>query len=171
MALKYIGCNFILQEYRLLPIYFEYDFFMRSKKTKNNIIIITLLVTLFSIYNIFIYTSDNKPIPVKLNPEASLGLQIWQDNNCWSCHQVYGLGGYLGPDLTNIYSHPDKGESYIKAFLNNGVKTMPKFNFTEKEKDAIVAYLKHIDSTGYYPNYGARFKYSGWVEIKNKHEE
>jgi nitric oxide reductase subunit C len=144
---------------------------MRSKKTKNNIIIITVLVSLFSIYNFFIYTSENTQPPVKLNPEASLGLQIWQENNCWSCHQVYGLGGYLGPDLTNIYSHPDKGESYIKAFLNTGVRTMPKFDFTEEEKDAIVAYLKHIDSTGYFPNYDAKFNYSGWVEIKNKHEK
>ena len=76
----------------------------------------------------------------------------------------------MGPDLTNIYSHPDKGESYIKAFLNTGVRAMPKFDFTEEEKDAIVAYLKHIDSTGYFPNYDAKIKYSGWVELKNKHE-
>jgi nitric oxide reductase subunit C len=144
---------------------------MRSKKTKNNIIVITILVTVFSIYNFFVYTSKNKQTPIKLNPEASLGLQIWQNNNCWSCHQLYGLGGYLGPDLTNIYSHPDKGGSYIKSFLSTGVMTMPKFDFTEEEKNAIVAYLKHIDSTGYFPNYNAKFNYSGWVEIKNKHEE
>ena len=144
---------------------------MRSTKTRINFLVITVLVTIFSIYNIFIYTSENNQTPIELSPEASLGLQIWQDNNCWSCHQVYGLGGYLGPDLTNIYSHPDKGESYIKSFLNTGVLSMPKFNFTEEEMDALVAYLKHLDSTGYFPNYNAHINYSGWVEIENKHEE
>jgi nitric oxide reductase subunit C len=144
---------------------------MRSKKTKNNILVITVLVSLFSIYNIFVYTSENIQTPIELSPEASFGLQIWQENNCWSCHQVYGLGGYLGPDLTNIYSHPDKGESYIKSFLNMGVLSMPKFDFNEEELNAIVAYLKHIDSTGYFPNYSAKINYSGWVEIKNKHEK
>ena len=144
---------------------------MRSKKTKNNILIITVLVFLFSIYNFFVYTSENIQAPIKLNPEASLGLQIWQENNCWSCHQIYGLGGYLGPDLTNIYSNPNKGESYIKSFLNTGVLSMPKFNFTEEEKNAIVAYLKHIDSTGYFPNYNAKINYSGWVEIQSKNEQ
>ena len=143
---------------------------MRSKKTKNNILVITVLVILFSIYNIFIYTSKDIEIPIELNSQASKGQQLWQDNNCWSCHQIYGLGGYLGPDLTNIYSNPNKGESFIKAFLNTGVKAMPKFNFSEDEKNAFVAYLKHIDSTGYYPNYDTKINYAGWVELTSKHE-
>lgn len=146
-------------------------FFMRTEKTKKNILVIAVLVSLFSIYNFFVYTSKNAQTPVKLNKEASLGLKIWQENNCWSCHQVYGLGGYLGPDLTNVYSHPDKGASYIKSFLSTGVLSMPKFEFTEEEKDALVAYLKHVDSTGYFPNFQAKINYSGWVEIKNKNEK
>jgi len=84
---------------------------------------------------------------------------------------VYGLGGYLGQDLTNIYSSPNKGGSYIKAFLNSGVKSMPKFNFSEEEKEAIVSYLKHIDSTGYFPNYEASLHKTGWVELKYKNEK
>lgn len=144
---------------------------MRSKKTKNNILVITVLVAVFSIYNIFIYTSKDINTPIKLSAQASKGQQIWQDNNCWSCHQIYGLGGYLGPDLTNIYSSPNKGENFIKAFLNNGVKSMPKFDFNEEEKEALVEYLKLIDSTGYFPNYDAHIDYTGWVEIKSKNEE
>ena len=135
---------------------------------KANILIISVLITLFSVYNIFIYTSQNCKQPIKLSIKASKGQQLWQENNCWSCHQIYGLGGYLGPDLTNIYSSPNKGGNYIKAFLNSGIKSMPKFNFTDKEKEAIVSYLKHIDSTGYYPNYDARFEFTGWVDLKNK---
>jgi nitric oxide reductase subunit C len=140
---------------------------MREK----NIYVITGLILLFSIYNFLIYTSKNDESYVALTKEAIIGQQLWQENNCWSCHQIYGLGGYLGPDLTNIYSDKNKGPNYIKAFLNSGIKSMPKFNFSEEEKEAIVTYLKHIDNTGFYPNYEADFKANGWVELKYKNEK
>jgi nitric oxide reductase subunit C len=138
---------------------------------KKNIAIITVLITIFCCYNYFIYTSEESNSPIKLSQKALHGQDLWQKNNCWSCHQTYGLGGYLGPDLTNIYSAKNKGEDYIKVFLNSGVKTMPKFNFSEVEKDAIVAFLKTIDSTGIYPNYNAIINADGWVDIKYKYEE
>lgn len=131
----------------------------------------TLLILGFSIYNFFIYTSKDRVTPIKLSSKAIAGQKLWQNNNCWSCHQIYGLGGYLGPDLTNIYSKKNKGPHYVKAFLNSGVKSMPKFNFSESEKTAIIAYLKTIDSTGYYPNYDAEIQASGWVKIKYKDEK
>jgi len=142
-----------------------------SSKRQKNFIIISVLLALLCVYNGLVYTSNNCKKPVKLSLEASHGQQLWQNNNCWSCHQVYGLGGYLGPDLTNVYSSPHKGPNYIKAFLNSGIKSMPKFNFSENEKNAIVAYLKLIDSTGYYPNYDADFSIIGWVNLKTKNEE
>ncbi len=138
---------------------------------KKNIAVMTILIITFCCYNYFIYTSNESKSPVKLSQKAIHGQELWQNNNCWSCHQTYGLGGYLGPDLTNIYSAKNKGENYIKAFLNSGVKTMPKFNFSEEEKNALVAYLKAIDSTGIYPNYEAEINTSGWVELKYKHEK
>lgn len=140
-------------------------------KAKKNIGVIALLLTVFSVYNFFIYTSDDYTIPIKLSSKAVKGQQLWQKNNCWSCHQIYGLGGYLGPDLTNIYSDSLKGPNYIKAFLNSGIKSMPKFNFTDDESEAIVAYLKTIDSTGYYPNYDAEIQTNGWVKLKYKDEK
>jgi nitric oxide reductase subunit C len=144
---------------------------MVSKKRKNNILIISILIILFGVYNVLIYSSYDCKTPIKLSTRALQGQKLWQNNSCWSCHQVYGLGGYLGPDLTNIYSSPNKGRSYIKAFLNSGVKSMPKFNFSEEEKEAIVSYLKHIDSTGYFPNYDADLHRTGWVELKHKNEK
>jgi len=144
---------------------------MRTRVTNKNVLVILLLVVAFSIYNISIYTVNDYKQQVKLSETALEGQLLWQENNCWSCHQIYGLGGYLGPDLTNIYSNPNKGAGYIKAFLNSGVKSMPKFDFSEDEKESIVSYLKHIDSTGFYPNFEARFKPSGWVELKYKDEE
>lgn len=144
---------------------------MSSGKTKNNVLIVSVLVTLFCVYNFIIYTSKDQARPIMLSTEAIQGQHLWQKNNCWACHQTYGLGGYLGPDLTNVFSAPNKGPAYIKAFLNSGVKSMPKFNFTEDEKEALVIFLKYLDSTGYYPNYKADFKPSGWVELKYKNED
>jgi nitric oxide reductase subunit C len=139
--------------------------------TKRYFFVIAILIAVFSGYNYLIYTSEGNMTAAALSPKAKLGQQIWQENSCWACHQLYGSGGYLGPDLSNIYSHPDKGPSYIKAFLSSGVKTMPKFNFSETEKEAVVLYLKGIDETGYYPNFDANFDISGWVELKYKGEK
>ncbi|NOY48396.1 MAG: cytochrome c [Chlorobi bacterium] len=138
---------------------------------KKNIIVISTLIVIFSIYNFSVYNLRDYKQPVKLSSKAIQGQQLWQENNCWSCHQIYGLGGYLGPDLTNTFSNPKKGKEYIKTFLNSGIKSMPKFNFSEDEKESIAIFLKYIDSTGYYPNYEANFKLNGWVELKYKDEE
>ncbi|HEY0678577.1 MAG TPA: cytochrome c, partial [Chitinophagaceae bacterium] len=56
------------------------------------------------------------------------------------------LGGYLGPDLTNVYSQ--KGPLLIKAFLQNGTPVMPNFHLSNNEIEALTAYLKHIDASG-----------------------
>lgn len=105
---------------------------------------------------------------VLLNEKAIKGQKLWQKYNCSACHQIYGLGGYLGPDLTNIVSNPNKGPDYVKAFLNSGVKVMPKFNFTKEEKDEIVEYLKFVDSSGFFPNKNYDINILGWVKIKMK---
>lgn len=59
---------------------------------------------------------------------------------------MYGLGGYLGPDLTNTYSL--RGPAYIKAFLQNGTATMPNFDLNGKEVNALLAYLRDIAASG-----------------------
>ena len=142
-----------------------------TKSTKNYIIVIVIMIAIFSIYNYVVYTSESYSISVTLSPKAIKGQQLWQENSCWACHQIYGLGGYLGPDLTNLVSNKDKGPAFIRAFLNTGVKTMPKFNFSETEIDAIVEYLSSIDKTGYFPNFNAQIDPSGWVKIEYKDEK
>lgn len=143
---------------------------MVQARTKNKLIITGLILT-FVVYNITVYRGFGEYELVTLSEEALSGQKLWQDNNCWSCHQMYGLGGYLGPDLTNVISAKGKGENYVKAFLNSAVKSMPKFNFSKTEKEAIVAYLKSVDDTGYFPNYEAEIQASGWVKLKYKHEK
>jgi len=137
---------------------------------KRNRMVLIILISIFVIYNIVIYSIGTPTEQQKLSKLALQGEQIYQDNNCTACHQFYGLGGYLGPDLTNVISAKGKGKEYVKAFLNAGVKTMPKFNFTEKEKDALVQFLTEVDKTGFYPNYEAKKTVSGWVKIKYKNK-
>ena len=128
------------------------------------------LVVMFIVYNIVIYTQGTSNTTPKMSKQALKGEKLYQDNNCTSCHQFYGLGGYLGPDLTNIISDKNKGPNYVKAFLNSGVKAMPQFNFSEEEKDALVQFLTEVDSTGYYPIKNPEHKANGWVNMNYKNQ-
>lgn len=130
------------------------------------LIILLILICAFSIYNFIIYTSKSEYKSVHLSEKAIQGETIWLKNNCNSCHQIYGLGGYLGPDVTNVYSK--KGEHYIKTILNSGIQSMPKFNFSEEEKEELVQFFNEIDQTGVYPDINATISKDGWVTIKNK---
>ncbi len=112
---------------------------------KQKIFVFSLLLISFLFYSFYLYTS----LPVVengINEQSSKGKLVWQKYNCNACHQVYGLGGFLGPDLTNEYSK--KGEEYIKAFLKNGTVVMPDFHLKENETNELISYLKNIDSTG-----------------------
>lgn len=112
---------------------------------RKKIIVITVLPAVFLCYSFYLYSA----LPVKnypLNKEADSGKLIWQKYNCNACHQVYGLGGYLGPDVTNTYSI--KGAAYIQAFLKSGTTIMPDLHLTEREIKDLTAFLKTIDASG-----------------------
>lgn len=126
------------------------------------------LVVLYLFYNMVIYTNKTDYGHVKLSSEAIKGETLWLKNNCNACHQIYGLGGYLGPDLTNAYSESGKSEEVLKTIMISGVKSMPKFNFTAAEQNALLQFLKEIDKTGYYPNRNVKFQFTGWVEFNQK---
>lgn len=89
--------------------------------------------------------------------EARYGQQLFQDYNCIACHQFYGLGGYMGPDLTNVISN--RGEAYSRAFIAAGTQRMPNFNLSDDETGALIAFLAFVDQTGTYPpeNYDLRW--------------
>jgi len=115
-----------------------------SVNRKKLVVLFFLLVPFLS-YTGLLYTD----MPVTYNPEKKeedAGKLVWQKYNCNACHQVYGLGGYLGPDLTNEYSL--KGEEYIKAFLITGTGAMPQFHLTETETNFLLLFLKDIDASG-----------------------
>lgn len=123
-------------------------------------IVFFTLVTAYLLYTSFVYTSGT----TTENPiagEAIEGRQLFRDKNCIACHQLYGLGGYMGPDLTNVIS--TKGEIYVRAFLENGTQKMPDFNLEEKEVKNLIAYLTYVDSTSFYPMRNFEFTWYGTV--------
>ncbi len=108
------------------------------------LIVFFTLLTGFLAYSFVLYLN-----PVKVKDHDSLadrGKMVWQQQNCGACHQVYGLGGYLGPDLTNAYSL--RGPEYIRAFVKSGTETMPSFHLTGEDMHALLEYLKDVDASG-----------------------
>jgi len=85
----------------------------------------------------------------KTTQEVLKGKHLWQKNNCQACHQLYGLGGYMGPDLTNVIS--TKSAPFAKVWIQNGSRRMPDFDLTDTEIDSLIAFLTHVDRTGTSP--------------------
>lgn len=112
--------------------------------------IFILLSAIFIGYSFSIYiqpysAKEDKRFNKKM---ASEGHLVWQSYNCQTCHQLYSLGGYLGPDLTNIISNPDKGEKTVRALVKSGTKQMPAFNLTDNEMNSLIEFLKSTDASG-----------------------
>ncbi len=110
----------------------------------------SFLSVVFLAFSLSIYLKPAFSLPTIdiAKPEASKGRLTWQKYNCQSCHQLYGLGGYLGPDLTNVYAAPNKGEPLIRAMLQIGIPPMPSFNLPEEEIALLVAFLKETNASG-----------------------
>lgn len=125
------------------------------------IYIFSFLCLAFLAYSFGIYFSgnDNFNIQKKTNINlknsknseiklSSKGKLIWQKYNCQSCHQIYSLGGYLGPDLTNVYSKYNKNEDVLKHFFKGGTKQMPIFDLNEFEEKCLLSFFRVLDETG-----------------------
>jgi len=107
-------------------------------------IFLTMLFSFFA-YSFHLYL--NPPAQEqKLDEIALKGKKIWQDKNCQSCHQFYGLGGFLGPDLTNI--HRRSPPEQTKAYLKHGTDIMPDFRLNNEEIKAVMAFLQAMDASG-----------------------
>ncbi len=98
------------------------------------------LVAAFGVQTTLVYT-DTRQDP--LSEAALRGRSLWHDNACQVCHQVYGQGGFLGPDLTNAASRMDR--SRLESLLTVGSGQMPPFHFTPEQIDAVAAYLEALD--------------------------
>lgn len=75
------------------------------------------------------------------------GLHIWRRHNCQACHQIYGFGGFHGPDLTNLVNDARLDEEF-SSILERGLGRMPAFNLEQDEQRAVLAYLRRLDDSG-----------------------
>jgi nitric oxide reductase subunit C len=129
------------------------------------IFIVTLTVVLFSGYTLWIDTgnigSEKSHLAKGIAAEGKL---LFQKYNCQACHQIYGLGGYMGPDLTNVYSAPGKGPVYMATLLKNGTYRMPNFNLDKHAISALISYLATVDSTGNSPLRNYKISWYGSIE-------
>jgi nitric oxide reductase subunit C len=115
--------------------------------------IILVLVGLFAVQTALIWTSSTSVAPGRgsLSTQALIGRQLYQDHNCTACHQLYGLGGYMGPDLTNVTRAQGKGPDYARGIILHGTQLMPAQQVTPAEAGHLVAYLDAWASSGTYP--------------------
>lgn len=91
-----------------------------------------------------------------MTAQVVAGKEIWEANNCMGCHTILGEGAYYAPELTKVVER--RGEAWIKVFLSDpqamypGRRKMVQYDFTDQEKDDIVAFLKwvgEIDTNGF----------------------
>ena len=112
------------------------------------ILIFLVLCAGFLIFSSRIYLIPAQTRGAIDHGRAADGKLVWQKYNCQACHQLYGLGGYLGPDLTNVVSQPGKNQSYILAIIGSGTAQMPSFDLSREEQNALMQFLTEADRSG-----------------------
>ncbi len=106
--------------------------------------VIIFLLSAYITFSCWVYGSGTSS--AEMPSMAVNGKALWHKHNCQNCHQVFGLGGYMGPDLTTVTGDKSRGKAYARAMLMNGGTRMPKFHFSEGEADELVAYLEYVNS-------------------------
>jgi nitric oxide reductase subunit C len=82
----------------------------------------------------------------EITAETIRGKELWDSNNCMGCHTLFGEGGYYAPELTKVYER--RGEGFIRRMLEDpaamypGERRMQKYQFSEPDKAALVAFFK-----------------------------
>ncbi|MCA8975531.1 MAG: c-type cytochrome [Planctomycetes bacterium] len=113
-------------------------------------VLMAALVAAFVGQTTLVYTDDTADRTPPLSELAIAGRRIWHDNNCQACHQIYGFGGFLGPDLTNAARRLSR--EYLTTVLttgpNNGQTQMPAFHMDEDQIAAVREFLQELDQTG-----------------------
>ncbi len=95
-----------------------------------------------------------------LGPKIALGKKLWEENDCIGCHTLLGEGAYFAPELGNVYKRFGESKEAIMGFIKSrpkdgvpGRRSMPQFNFTDEELDALAEFLKYVSgiNTSHWP--------------------
>ncbi|AUM12661.1 c-type cytochrome [Ketobacter alkanivorans] len=97
-----------------------------------------------------------------ITEQVALGKAVWERNNCIGCHTLLGEGAYFAPELGNVYQRFGNSKEAIKGFIKSrpvdgipGRRSMPQFNLTEEELEAIAEFLKwtsEVNTENWPPN-------------------
>ncbi|HPE59475.1 MAG TPA: cytochrome c [Thiolinea sp.] len=86
-----------------------------------------------------------------ITEQVAEGKRLWEENNCIGCHTLLGEGAYFAPELGNVYKRFGENTEAIKIFIRTrpvegipGRRSMPQFNFTDAQLDALAAFLKYV---------------------------
>ncbi len=135
MTLPPLGASFPLcvTEF-LLPLPM---FHPSSKK-----LLLSVLVACFVVQTGLVYSDG---VDLVLSEQAVEGRRLFHENSCQVCHQLWGQGGFLGPDLTNASSRVD--ETRLASLLTVGSGQMPSFRFSDEQIAAMRAFLSELDES------------------------
>jgi nitric oxide reductase subunit C len=97
-----------------------------------------------------------------ITPQVAHGKKLWEENNCIGCHTLLGEGAYFAPELGNVYVRFGNNKEAIKGFIKSrpaegvpGRRSMPQFNFSDEQLDALAEFLKYaseINAAKWPPN-------------------
>ncbi len=104
------------------------------------------LVLAFLVQTYLVYSDGTGLKTSPLSVSAQHGRKIWLKNNCQSCHQIFGFGGFLGPDLTNTAHVYDAEE--LQEILLVGPGQMPSIKISTLEAKSLQAYFNELNKTG-----------------------
>jgi len=107
-------------------------------------LMVVVLALGFFLQTVLVYTDTKSS--VQLDALGVVGRGLWMQNNCQACHQIYGFGGFLGPDLTNAASRLERDQ--LEAQLALGQGQMPRIEMDADEVDALWTFLVAVDQTG-----------------------
>lgn len=85
-----------------------------------------------------------------INEQVARGKMVWEQNDCIGCHTLLGEGAYFAPELGNVYTRYGNSTEAIKGFIKSrpkdgipGRRSMPQFNLSEEDLDAVAEFLKY----------------------------
>lgn len=106
--------------------------------------LLLLLIACFVTQTALVYSDRTEP--QTLSQSAKRGRVLWQQHNCQVCHQLYGFGGFLGPDLTNAAGRLSRDQ--FASQVARGNDQMPAFVFDDPQLDDLWAFLLAMDRSG-----------------------
>lgn len=84
----------------------------------------------------------------ELSKSEIAGKQVWQKNECVSCHTVFGNGGYVGGDMTHVVAK--RGREYVINYLTAPPLMYPNHKehhpgVSRQEGVLLVDYFEYLD--------------------------